>query len=273
MSVRAEGIALLCLVACGAPPPPAGPPPPISQLTAGWKLGPRAVNTSQFSGTRRPFKRIMVVPPSGTVRGGFERELSVFEKRFLQNGVTLISPAVTGRVVGETTEQGGKTDSAETLSDVERALVLARKSGVEAILQVGTFGPDGVFERYTCSDNPATLVECHRAGWQAAKFKQTLHGRVLRFQGRLIEVETGEIVGSLDVTQAIWNNSEFTFTWGGPGTVFDPRPGSTEPNMNVDCESAEQLAASRDLKTGCESIDAITREEIIAIVVGMVGGA
>lgn len=239
-----------------------------TKLNVAWDLGPRAVSNSQFSGARHTFRRIMIVPPSGNVRGAFDHELSVFERKFLKVGVTLISPAITGRVVGSDNDQGRPTDVAGGLSDVERALILARKSGVEAILQVGSFGPDGFADRLLCGSSPDAVRTCDPQAWLAAPWKVTLHGRVLRFQGRLLDVENGEIIGSLDVSQAIWNNSSYTWTYHEGGQPLVPHPAAAQPQSVQDCENP----GSDYLKSGCAMIDGMSREEIIDVVVTLVGG-
>jgi uncharacterized protein (DUF1919 family) len=86
------------------------------------------------------YKKIMVIPPQGTVRGEFDSNVATFEREFLKKGVTVISAAVTGRVVLESAgkeEKGGQV--AVNLSDAERALVMAKQTGADAILQIGLF--------------------------------------------------------------------------------------------------------------------------------------
>src|SRR5690242_14928486 len=45
------------------------------------------------------YTKIMVIPPSGSARGEFDSTISIFEAEFLKLGITVISGAVTGRVV------------------------------------------------------------------------------------------------------------------------------------------------------------------------------
>jgi hypothetical protein len=54
---------------------------------------------------------------------------------------------------------GGKDESAQSLSDAERALLKARQTGGEAILQVGTFEATGeVRERNPVLSGPVDLL-------------------------------------------------------------------------------------------------------------------
>src|SRR3954471_24009015 len=63
----------------------------------------------------KKYSKIIVIPPSGTARGQFDREINFFEREFLNHNLTVISSAVTGRVVlevkgadGEKKEEGAQ---------------------------------------------------------------------------------------------------------------------------------------------------------------------
>src|SRR5882672_6173101 len=72
--------------------PPGGPPWDQSALSPGLRA--------------KAYTRIMVVPPSGTARAEFEGHLNRFERSFLKRGITVISPAITGRVAAREKEGG-----------------------------------------------------------------------------------------------------------------------------------------------------------------------
>ncbi len=195
--------ALALWLAPGCTPPVLSPADSLQRVDFAWDFGARAKSDSRFAGARKSFRRVMIVPPSGTARGGFERELSVFEKKFIEVGVTLISPAVTGRVASAGEEKHG----GQELSDVERALILAKKSGAEVLLQVGFMGSGPPRDRALCGTRPEALGGCKDpTDWKAAPWKVGLRGPTLRFEGRLINVENGEIIASLDIAQAVMNN-------------------------------------------------------------------
>jgi len=89
----------------------------------------------------KKFTKIIVIPPSGTVRGTFEPKIVLFEREFLRQGMTVISGAITGRIVMDAVDKPNekKGEAARDLSDMERALVMARNTGAEAILQLGEY--------------------------------------------------------------------------------------------------------------------------------------
>ena len=84
-------------------------------------------NTSAIAPTKAAYKSVMVLPPQGSERGAAS-ELAALEKELLRRGIKVVSSGLTGRVVVEQTESGRGTEGAAGLSDLERALVLAKKS-------------------------------------------------------------------------------------------------------------------------------------------------
>ena len=48
---------------------------------------------------KKNYKRIMVLPPSGTKRGQYDPVVALFEREFLKNGITVISGAITGSIL------------------------------------------------------------------------------------------------------------------------------------------------------------------------------
>lgn len=162
----------------------------------------------------KQYHRIMVIPPSGSVRGQFDNVIAVFEREFLKSGITVISGAITGRVVLEAAEASGKekrVEAAAQLSDAERALVMAKETGADAILQIGEFlwSDQPVLTRYYvlnkkagASFQEATLDE-YRA-WEEEKL--AYQSQVLTFIGRLTDVQSGQVLASFKVRSAVnWN--------------------------------------------------------------------
>lgn len=189
-------------------------------------------------------QRVMVLPPSGTMRGEFEAQLNFIERAFLQRGIRIISPAVTGRVIAE--EGTGKPrEGAARLSDMERALILAKKSGAEAILQVGEWRTAAEGSRYFCGPKAGDLMDCDESSFLNARYGLELIGRKLRFLGRLLDVETGEVLISIDVEQLIVANFPWQTLWYRPGQTASYRlscldPSSTMQDFSGACAEAEE---------------------------------
>jgi hypothetical protein len=146
--------------------------------------------------TEKRFSTMMVLPPRGSERGQVS-ELADIERVLLGSGVRVISSGVTGRVVLD--QAGNRVETAANLSDLERALVLARNSNAEALLQVIEIGWTDSHRAFVRAGDrfgevasgtnvdPSSLVRVREA--------------VFRFQARVINVENGEIVMSIDVSQ------------------------------------------------------------------------
>jgi len=160
------------------------------------------------------FDRVMIVPPSGTAGVEFQENLAAIERSFIARGITVISSAITSRVLlDDPTRDRQRTELGIQLSEVERALLLAKESNADAVLQIGTWewvDPDqsDLSRRYFVQDKATkSLPEVTRADYDQAPvrnlFRWSLGGRVLAFTGRLINVENGEVVASfkIDVPQ------------------------------------------------------------------------
>jgi hypothetical protein len=151
------------------------------------------------------YKRIMVIPPSGTVRGEFDAVVALFERELLKKGITVTSGAITGRVVYE--EEGGdknarRIEGGAQLSDAERALVMAKKTNSDAILQIGEWkwGKEDEPSRWFIVD-PAhaeeRFTEVSREEFERAQGPRYAYGALpLSFIGRLIDVESGQVMAA-----------------------------------------------------------------------------
>jgi hypothetical protein len=76
----------------------------------------------------------MVLPPRGSERGQVS-ELAELERVLLAEGFRVISSGITGKVASGPAEE--RVDEAARFSDLERALILAKKSNADTLLQVG----------------------------------------------------------------------------------------------------------------------------------------
>lgn len=161
----------------------------------------------------KKYKHIMVLPPSGTKRGQYDPEVALFEREFLKNGITVISGAITGRVVYEETKDVKKrVEGATPLSDAERALVMAKKTGADAILQIGSIQwieANGIGRHFILNpeDDKREYLEVplkQFRNWDNVKIK--FPSQWLHFVGRLTDVESGEVIASFKVISAAnWN--------------------------------------------------------------------
>jgi hypothetical protein len=150
--------------------------------------------------------KVIVMPPSGTARGEFESQIVLFEREFLRHGMTVISGAITGRVV---MEEGVKADEkkdevANHLSDLERALIMAKKTNAEAILQLGEFRwtPDSKWTRFfiATKEPESRFREVSADEWKNWNdLKWSFSSAQLVFVGKLVDVENGEVLATVNV--------------------------------------------------------------------------
>jgi hypothetical protein len=151
------------------------------------------------------YAAVMVLPPKGSERGEVS-ELANLEKALLKRGIRVISSGVTGRVVVDNAE-GKKNEGAKDLTDLERALVLARKSGADALLQVIRMEWRGNERnyRYFRADERRTFTElASKAEYEALPPRRgwVVSGPSFEFEAKIIDVESGEIVTAVDISQS-----------------------------------------------------------------------
>lgn len=154
----------------------------------------------------KAYSKIMVIPPSGTIRGEYSPLLTTFEREFLKRGVTVVTPASTGKIAVK--DDGGvwKDEAGLPLSDLERVLLMAEKAGVEAVLQIGAFAwsekmnptrffilPSGAGRERSFNEVAEDVFIVHPEG---DRFQYSANKLV--FAGRLIDI-SGELVATLDM--------------------------------------------------------------------------
>ncbi len=163
------------------------------------------------------FQRVMIIPPSGTARAEFDEKVSLLEREFLKNELIVISGAITGRVVlDKPGGEGRRVEAAAQLSDAERALIMAKETGADVILQIGRMGwsQEQRFKRFFLLDGE-TYKEVSEAEFRTApagKAKYAFQSPVFTFVGRLMDVLTGEVIASFQMESAAnWNlQSEYS---------------------------------------------------------------
>jgi len=208
----------------------------------------------------KKYTRIMVIPPSADTKGGgFEEQLASAEREFLRRGMTLISPAVTGRVY----DREGLDSRTIDLTDMERALILAKDSNTEALLQIGTFRWEPIVEskrsqRYFIavknpgsvwySPNPKyTFNEVDRAQYVNHNVNEriALSAEYLIFTGRLVDVQDGEVVASFSLCGMLVHNLSQDYN---ATLVRGDSPGTwAVQHSNYDFNGEWQRDAKRDL--------------------------
>jgi hypothetical protein len=171
------------------------------QVTQKAPLVDQSVPTPQ----KPAYAIVMVLPPKGSERGQVS-ELAQLEKELLKRGVRVISSGVTGRVVIDNAE-GKKNEGAAQLTDLERALILARNSGAEALLQVVTMEwekqPNN-YRHYLLESDGQTFAEVSKQDYESSSAERQwmITGQSLHFEAKVIDVESAEIVAAIDISQS-----------------------------------------------------------------------
>jgi hypothetical protein len=157
---------------------------------------------------KKMYSKIIVLHSSGTDSSRFETIVAGFEREFLRHGVTVISGAVTGRVVLDVEKSERKTEAAAQLTDIERALVMARRTGAEAVLQIGAYERLPLVEaRYLVHAKGSGIRETDRETYLAWPGDRTyLSSGASLFVGKLIDVSSGEVVASFKVGCATFSS-------------------------------------------------------------------
>jgi hypothetical protein len=173
----------------------------MASCSASLSVAPGALrDLSAPVATKAQVSAIIVLPPRGSERGQ-RSELADLERVLLGKGFRVISSGITGRVASGPVE--ARADEASRLSDLERALILAKNSNADALLQVGEIGFEPT-ERYF------TLLEGDKSHLkEVPELPASLDACVIRmkearftFQAKLINVENGEIVVSMEISQS-----------------------------------------------------------------------
>ncbi len=218
-------LGIVAATACGG-----GPSMLSMQPKAPAYLDESSVSPSLQTGD---FSRIMIVPPSGTAGVEFQENLAAIERSFIARGLTVISSAITSRVILEDeTRDRERASQGLQLSEVERALLLAKESNADAVLQIGAWswlGSEDVDHgrRYFVEDpGSKTFREVDQYEYDAARMADDggltrwFGSGVLAFTGRLIDVESGEVLASFKIDVPKVNLADpLTVSYDGDGNV------------------------------------------------------
>lgn len=226
-------------------------------------LSPAYVDESSVSPSLQSgiFERIMIVPPPGSGGVEFQDNLAAIERSFIARGITVISSAITSRVILD--DQGRERPRSESglqLSEVERALVLARDSNADAVLQIGAWrwilaDASDYGRRYFVEDVQGTsFAEVDQLAYERTGDRLThlYEGDVLAFTGRLIDVETGEVIASFKIDVPKVNVADpLIVTFDGGGEI------QTESYSWTDDTRKRQAATERAIATLFDRLAAI----------------
>lgn len=144
----------------------------------------------------KPYRRLMVLMPHSD-HGVPSALVNALESHLVGRGIRVISAGVTGRVVSE----GPSGGDASRLTDVERALILARRSGADALLQVLSLGEDSAGGR-TFYQKGNVLLETP-PGVTGGRVDVRLGSARVVLRGQLVDVETGEVVHVFNIAQSL----------------------------------------------------------------------
>lgn len=141
---------------------------------------------------------LIILPPAEASRGTFETYARSFERIFLNRGLRVVSPSITGRVVREQ-----KTENAAQLPDIERALILAKETHVDALLQIGMLEFKGTRSRYFCGTTAESVSACTDVKFREAEYGRDLNGPLFELQARLIDANSAEVLAAFEMSTAV----------------------------------------------------------------------
>ena len=197
-------------------------------VTASLTLKPiPPTDRSVESRTKKTYSSLMVLMTDPRQ----EAEQAALERVLLGAGIRVISAGVTGRVVQDD-ESRLRVETGKDLTGLERALVLAKRSNAEGLLQVmdvgwkDNTGRPFVLKGERFEEVPAgSMVD-------GTKLLRVQEG-VFKLQARVIDVDSGEIVVSIDLaqttTRALPEPRTMTMTVGG-----------TEPMPDISTDDAQR---------------------------------
>lgn len=205
---------------------------------------------SALTPAKPSYKSVMVLPPRGSERGA-ATELGALEKELLRRGIRVVSSGVTGRVVVEQTESGRGTEGATSLSDLERALVLAKKSNAEGLLQVSTLEWRPQVRHYVRRQGSTELELVSADEYVTHRgVKLTVKSPELKFEGKLIDVESGEIVASVALAHSVADVTDREVVTGGfnSETIIDSDGARDKVSAGLLSTLAEKIAVGGERK-------------------------
>jgi hypothetical protein len=234
-----------------------------------------------------PYRKIMVVPPSGDIGAKYEGLMALVEAEFIKRNMTVFTPALTARAItGAGRDEDATTRRGGARTDVERALILAKEANAEAILQIGTLAwTDDGSERFWAYDPKTRQVEeIDELGYQRAKsYRWRASARLLKAYGRLIEVQEGEVMATFRIEASPFHSlpEAYKTTWTPIGREKGYRAPSRSPNSfdaDAGVDNADQLLDKTNESSRYEAVteraqDALLQQVFSRLAQTIAGGA
>ena len=104
-----------------------------------------------------------------------------------------------------------KTENAAQLPDIERALILAKDTHVDALLQIGMLELKATRSRYFCGTTPEVVSACTDAKFREAEYGRDINGPLLELQARLIDANSAEVLATFEMSTAVVDYFEGSF--------------------------------------------------------------
>ena len=190
---------------CASKPPPVQQPTHVPRGMLPLLVRGRPFeNRSAISPTGRSCKSVMVIPgESPTVNQ--EELLTQLEGRLIEEGLSVVSAAITGRVVIAASDRG-QVEGATQLLPLERALVLARGAKADCVFHFQNLvvGQDDVARFFGWPPGASGLVEIDRRTYDAtsASRRWFISGYSMEIRGKVVDVESGNVLVVVSLRQS-----------------------------------------------------------------------
>ncbi len=190
-----------------------------------------------FSSTHAPGRRrcsaVMVLPAPG-LETNSASVLSVLEGHLLARNIRVVSSAITGRAVIQSPlapDSTKPTTGAAILSDLERALVLAKNANVDCVLQLFTLdvGTTDATRLFVWPMNGRSLVESDQKTFETYNpgRRWTLVGPRWQINSKLIDVDSGNVLAVIGFSQSTAHLVQRRFELSALGDALVPADGTT----------------------------------------------
>ncbi len=169
------------------------------ELVAKSDVDPISDN-SVSSKYKKNYRRIMILPPSGSSGGEFSTYITRIESTFIKSGLVPISSAITGRVAKD--KSGDDTSKTIQIPEIERVMLMAKSSKTDAVLQIGSIEDGSNCSRFFLLDNKKKLFEpTTYENYKESEFQKIkLCSPSVTLSAKLINVKEGEVTDTLDLT-------------------------------------------------------------------------
>lgn len=162
----------------------------------------------------RGYRRIAVMPPSKTDDDEKTLSLAPLESELLRHGLEVYTSALSPTALAEASvEETSVTEKVDVLSEVERALLRARQTNSEALLQVERmeWSYHQVARQFIFDGGALVSASPDQYSWHNG-FGRSLSFPAILFTGRLLDVESGEVVIAFSMRDTLISGLEESYT-------------------------------------------------------------